>query len=101
MTSRTPMTPEQLRARQDLMLIAAIAERGFALAAQLDNFDGAFNRISAMMDLEAVHEKTPLDLEAFAYADDANFAHDFFGIHRHFNRDTRELENNFSPRYTK
>jgi len=101
MTQRKPLTAGQLRAREDLELMVRIAERGGEFALQLNRLDVAFDRISALMDLECVHEKMPLDLQGLLEASDSNFAHDFFGIRRHLNRETRELENCFVPRYAR
>lgn len=57
--------------------------------------------MDADMDLTAAHcNGTPLDLSALLAADDANFAHDVFGIRRHLNRKTGKLENCFSPRFS-
>lgn len=50
------------------------------------------------MDLSAAHASCPMDLWAFAAYDDANFAHDLFGIRRHMNRYTGILGDHFLPR---
>lgn len=52
-----------------------------------------------MMDLECCNETIPLDLERLAAADDYNFCHDVFGIARHLNRHTRQMEDCFVPRF--
>lgn len=53
------------------------------------------------MDITAVHANgNQLDLTALLAADDSNFAHDVFGIRRHLNRDTGELEDFFTPRFS-
>lgn len=56
-------------------------------------------KLDILMDLSAVHEKTPLDLERLYAADAVNFAHDLGGIRRHLNRETLELEDHFLPRF--
>jgi hypothetical protein len=58
------------------------------------------DRISLEMDLCCVHANDGLKLEALLAADDFNFAHDVFGIARHLNRETGELEDFFCPRYS-
>ncbi len=52
-----------------------------------------------MMDIAAANNSCALQLERLAEADDFNFAHDVFGIERHLNRETGELENYFLPRF--
>lgn len=60
---------------------------------------GTWNRTDCMMDIVACHKNgNPLELQRLLDADDFNFAHDVFGIHRHLNRETGELEDFFSPR---
>jgi hypothetical protein len=52
------------------------------------------------MDITACHlNGCPLRLGELLGADDANFAHDVFGIRRHLNRETGKLEDCFCPRY--
>jgi hypothetical protein len=55
--------------------------------------------LDIQMDLSATHAKCPLRLSEFAEADDFNFAHDIWGIYRHLNRKTGELEDSFLPRF--
>ena len=50
------------------------------------------------MDLNAAQITTPMNLTALLETDDYQFSHDVFGIHRHINRSTGELEN-FRPRF--
>jgi hypothetical protein len=53
------------------------------------------------MDIDATHcNGTPLKLEELLKADDANFAHDVFGIIRHIDRTTGKLTMCFLPRYS-
>ena len=55
-----------------------------------------------VMDLTACHANgNPLRLAELLAADDGNFAHDIFGINRHLNRQTGELMDCFSPRYSR
>ena len=51
------------------------------------------------MDIAACHlNGTPLDLEKLLAADDANFAHDVFGIRHHIDRSTGRIMDFFLPR---
>ena len=56
-------------------------------------------RISLIMDLENTHASVGLNLDALLAADDSNFSHDIVGIQQHINRETKELEDFFVPRY--
>lgn len=75
----------------------SIAQRASALSIQ------AGKRIDPtvfQMDVLATHlNGCPLDLERLSAADDFNFAHDVFGIYRHLNRETGQLEDCFLPRF--
>lgn len=70
-------------------------------AAQAANAYGVqYDVLTADMDITAVHVNTcPLRLNDLLAADDANFAHDVFGIRRHLNRQTGELGDCFLPRF--
>ena len=57
------------------------------------------NRLDADMDISAVHATCPLRLMDLLEADQFNFAHDMYGIHRHLNRQTGELDDLFLPRF--
>lgn len=58
-----------------------------------------FDRLSLMMDLEIAMEQFNLKLNDLLNADDFNFCHDICGIQNHINRETREIENFFVPRF--
>ena len=60
-----------------------------------------YGKVTVAMDLEVVHERTPLDLERFLNADFADFVHDIVGIYRHIDRPTGNLGGCFSPRFLK
>lgn len=81
--------------RAEFKLLQRIVARAEQLA---DKHFVDYDRQTITMDLSAVHAHTPLRLEALAEADDADFAHDIFGIRRHLNRETGELERGFHPR---
>lgn len=53
------------------------------------------------MDITAAHKVCPLKLEQLLAADDANFSHDVFGIRRHLNRETLQIEDYFLPRFAR
>lgn len=54
-----------------------------------------------MMDLAATNNVCPINLPGLLDADDVNFVHDVFGIHRHFDRTTGQLGDGFTPRFSK
>lgn len=54
-----------------------------------------------MMDIEYANEQCKLDLKSWLNADDANFAHDFIGIYNNFNRQTKQMDNFFVPRFAR
>lgn len=56
-------------------------------------------RITLIMDLENTHASIGLNLDGLLAADDLNFSHDIVGIQQHINRETKELEDFFVPRY--
>ena len=58
-----------------------------------------FDRLSLSMDLDCTHEEFNLRLHDLLKADDYNFAHDIIGIQNNLNRQTRQMENCFVPRY--
>lgn len=60
-----------------------------------------FDRFSLIMDLECANEEFNLRLEEFLNADNFNFAHDIVGIQNNINRQTKEFENCFLPRFSK
>ncbi len=58
-----------------------------------------FDRMSLMMDLECADNEFNLRLEEFLNADNFNFSHDICGIQNNLNRQTKEFENFFVPRF--
>lgn len=81
--------------RADIERIARIAERGVLF---LNDAGAAVSRLDVMMDLEFCNDDIPLDFEKLAAFDDGDFGHDIGGIYRHFNRQTKKLEDCFVPR---
>jgi len=83
---------------EEMALIHQIVDRGEALMKAQDL--PAPDRVDMLMDLTACHANgTPLRLEAMLNADDFNFAHDFFGIQNHIDRDTAAMTDCFLPRF--
>ncbi len=69
---------------------------------RVKKMDAHYDPMDCRMDITACHlNACPLDLKALVTADDFNFAHDVYGIRRHINRDTAQLENCFVPRFAK
>lgn len=80
----------------DTELIFKIAERATKLA---EKFGLYYDFNTASMDITAAHANgCELDLQKLLDAPDGDFGHDVFGIRRHINRQTGELENCFLPR---
>jgi hypothetical protein len=84
--------------RQDRITINAVADRAMAMFER----DGlAWQKSDVMMDIENTHRIIPLKLGELLIADEANFAHDMCGIYNNFNRQTKEMDNFFCPRYAR
>lgn len=83
--------------REETNLIAAIAKRANQMSLEAVGYE--YKNIDAFMDIEFVHKKHPLRLGELLNASDGQFGHDVFGIRTHFNRETKELEDGFFPRY--
>lgn len=84
-----------MRSKDDFMKIADIAKRADEAGLLM------FDRMSLILDLEAVHNEVGLKLEELLNADDANFTHDIAGIQKHIDRQTKKLTDCFLPRYAK
>lgn len=85
--------------RREFDLISQIVSRSMGLHTARRN--DPWTRMDLSMDLSAVHANgNPLRLEALLAADDFNFAHDILGIRTHLDRDTGQLRNEFSPRFS-
>lgn len=92
--------------REDAELIWDIARRAVETARKVlmrsrGRIDGDLvNAQLWAMDITAVHcNGRPLRLRELYLADDFNFSHDVFGIHRHLDRETGELGWCFVPRF--
>lgn len=80
--------------KENFLKIAKIAERADEKGLLM------FDRMSLIMDLEVATEKFNLRLDEFLNADNFNFSHDIYGIQNNINRQTKEFENCFLPRFT-
>ncbi len=101
MTNATGETMNQIsfavQSQSEARLIHKIAARAvnMAIGAGLD-----YPMMDADMDITACHVNAfPLRLDELLHADEFNFSHDVFGIRRHLNRETGQLENCFVPRF--
>lgn len=76
--------------------IVKIARRAVALA---EEHGLAYDQQWAEMDITACHANgMRLDLDKLLKADDFNLAHDVFGIRRHLDKQTGQIQNCFVPR---
>ena len=82
---------------EDYKLMSDIAKRAKEL---FDSQGPPRDLISWFMDIEAVYLYHGLDLEGLLAAGDGDFGHDIAGIYNHLNRETKQLEDCFSPRFT-
>lgn len=86
--------------REEIQIIWKIADRAVKLAADIPI--RGYDSLEAQMDVTACHcSGCPLDLTGLLESDDATFGHDVFGIRKHINRKTGELQNCFLPRTAK
>lgn len=82
--------------KDDSKLIGEIAKRANKMA---EKYEADYAVITANIDLAACHlNGMPLNLDKLLKADDFNFCHDVFGIRKHINRTTGQLEDCFVPR---
>lgn len=59
------------------------------------------DRLKMTMDITACHANgNPLRLSELLVSEPFDFTHDVFGIQRHINRETGQLENFFTPRFS-
>ncbi len=82
--------------QEECKTIARIADRGVGLFAQIGI---KVNKVGLIMDIEQVHMVSPLRLDEFHNAERKEFFHDVAGIYCYFNRETKTLENGFSPSF--
>ena len=90
------MVSTKLNSKEEYVLVGKIVKRAVDIIGNGNQIDP----LTANMDICAViAQGTPLKLQEWLDADDFNFAHDFFGIARHINRQTGKLEDCFLPRF--
>lgn len=84
--------------RDEMEIIDRIANRALNIAIGLRI---PHKKQDFAMDITCVHANgNPLRLHALLDADEFNFVHDVFGIRKHLNRETGELEGFFTPRFS-
>lgn len=83
--------------KDDARIIGQVVKRAVKVLAQ----QGVTADVLSMhMDITACHASgCKLKLAELLAADDFNFGHDVFGISRHINRETGQLEDCFVPRF--
>jgi hypothetical protein len=79
----------------DRSMILKITERAGNLA---DELGVPLSGLTTLMDLSAAQNSTPMRLQDLLNFGDPDFAHDVWGISRHINRETGQLEDCFLPR---
>lgn len=80
--------------KADMGLIGKIADR-----VQKESSDYPDDRMTLVMDLIATHANgCALNLRRLLKAPKFDFFHDIYGIRKHINRDTGEIEGYFLPR---
>lgn len=86
--------------KTEMEIEANIARRAVIMAKKYGILD--YPQMTALMDIDACHNNgCPLKLDELLKADDANFAHDVFGIRESIDRKTGKLTGCFLPRYAK
>lgn len=94
-------TPHPLDGARDaaIELIKQIADRAVLVYAK---HDVRVDPTTIVMDLMACHfSGQKLRLDDLLAADDFNFIHDVGGINKHLDRETYQLTDGFSPRYSR
>ena len=81
------------RKKEEFDIIVKICERAENMGIEQKD------RLTLIMDIENTHNSMGLNLRGLLEADELNFSHDIVGIQTHINRDTKELEDFFVPRY--
>jgi hypothetical protein len=75
-----------------------IGERATTLAHKFGHY---YDTDEIAFTVYASHKKIPLRLQELLEADDGNFAHDVFGIMRHFNVLNEKMRDCFVPRFAR
>ena len=82
--------------KDEMNIISNICDR----AAILEPYFKA-DKMSLFMDIDFTNQLHPMDLQRWFESDDGNFMHDVCGIHRHFDRESKQLTDCFMPRFTR
>lgn len=99
MATFNPKTISFKTTKKERFVIAQIVGRAMCLCAE----NGIkYDPVDCRMDLTACHANgCKLDLNKLLSFQEFDFSHDIFGIRRHLNRETGELEDCFWPRCAK
>jgi len=79
--------------KNEFLTIAKIADRAEEMNLLM------FDRLSFIMDIEAVNDEYNLKLDELLNTDNFNFVHDICGIQANLNKETKKIENFFVPRF--
>lgn len=74
---------------------SAIADRAVAM---FKRFNVRISKLDILMDIDGVDEVCRLNLRELLEFPDSDFSHDIGGILKNYNRDTKRLDNCFTPR---
>jgi hypothetical protein len=83
------------RPTSDFLKIATLGKRAHRV---LLDMGAEVDLMTIIMDIEAVHEYMPLDLDKLAAFPDTDFTHDVVGIYVNIDRTRKVLRNCFCPR---
>lgn len=81
----------------DRDMIFQIVDRAVAMSRKFSR--RPIRRVDVLLSIRAAHADCPMRLRDLLDANDANFAHDIFGILRHINPATGKLTDGFVPRF--
>lgn len=83
-----------MRTKAEMNTISAICNRA------LEENPGISRKLDLFMDIDYAHQESPMDLDQFLNFPAGDFNHDISGIVINFNRQTKRMDNCFSPRCT-
>lgn len=82
-----------MKTKNDLYTVSKVADRAIALRLNIHK-----DKMSLFMDIEFSADDANMDLDKLLSFDDFNFTHDLAGIQANLNRESKKIENCFSPR---
>lgn len=85
--------------KKDMVVISKIAVRAVELARGMGV--NSLEALDLSMDLIVANRSNPMNLHRLFEADAPNFVHDVFGIRNHLDRNSGDLLDCFSPRFSK